>query len=215
MDDIAARLVALSTCVSVMEDAVKGRKLVALEPLTQGQLLWTEQALIWADAGLSAAVSSFLQSPSPSRETAHSLLTSLHYPPDYPSLPLPLLRQLHPLRGTSRPEGAQGGEEMDVVATLHDVFRTNGISLGGTGGGVGIFLVTSMLNHSCTANVRWEVQGTVCRLYAGRGVPAGEELCANYLGSRLAHMDVAARQAKLQASWGFTCTCPACTQCDS
>lgn len=210
-ESLSKELHRLCSQVGLEEESGKGRKLVALSSITAGQLLWTEHALVWAEKQVSAAVSSFLQSASPSPTTASSLLASMHWHREGgegQGLPLHHLWQLHPVRGRDMQQ-----EDSAVIAGLYDVFRYNGILLsnGSPTGAVAIFLATSMLNHSCTPNVRWQVQGTILQLYACRDIAPGEELCVNYLGSRSHGMDVEGRQAKLRASWGFTCTCPACT----
>jgi hypothetical protein len=75
-----------------------------------------------------------------------------------------------------------------------------------------VFGLPSRINHSCipnmvhTDNLR-KGKGV---FHAIRDIAAGEELTLTYNYGKV-HCTRAQRQADLKATWGFTCSCPACS----
>lgn len=78
-----------------------------------------------------------------------------------------------------------------------------------TGLGSAVYLLASMLNHSCQPNVDVTFPGNdaMISFVAAMDVPKHTELCISYID---ADMSTKARQERLQFAYGFTCTCPKC-----
>ena len=85
-----------------------------------------------------------------------------------------------------------------------------------------IFATISRFNHSCAPNVEWTWNDNieVETIHANRDIACGEELCVSYMESHVTHKlnedpslcssrDV--RRAYLKETWGFACSCSACT----
>lgn len=74
----------------------------------------------------------------------------------------------------------------------------------------GLFLEGSRFNSSCVPNVRntWDERQQVINFIAGKDIAEGEELCIAY-GNLLAPRSE--RRSKLATSFGFECTCAACS----
>ncbi|KAF2876202.1 hypothetical protein BDV95DRAFT_218942, partial [Massariosphaeria phaeospora] len=71
----------------------------------------------------------------------------------------------------------------------------------------GFWTHASYINHSCLPNSARTFIGDMHFLRATRPIRAGEELTHQYVSPDL---DIDARQAKYNASWGFTCDCELC-----
>ncbi|KAF8063744.1 smyd2-b [Scenedesmus sp. PABB004] len=76
-------------------------------------------------------------------------------------------------------------------------------------GHLGLWGPFSLLNHACCPNAVAYTLRDAMVVRAAAAVAEGEELCINYLG-RGALEPLAQRQANLDASYGFTCTCARC-----
>lgn len=72
-----------------------------------------------------------------------------------------------------------------------------------------LFLTVARINHSCTPNAQthYRPASGAKVIYSLRDIKAGEEIEISYFGIHLSYED---RQKRAQ-SWGFTCTCPACS----
>ncbi|KAF2108902.1 hypothetical protein BDV96DRAFT_652503 [Lophiotrema nucula] len=119
-------------------------------------------------------------------------------------------------------------EEQDVIMSLaayykpdesiHDpnadrlkvIFRSNAYN---TGKDIGLFVKFSRINHSCRPNAgyAWNHRTGKRTLYAHRNIAAGEELSVSYIGLLSIK---AGRQSRLN-TYGFTCSCEACTLADA
>ena len=73
--------------------------------------------------------------------------------------------------------------------------------------GAGCYPNTALLNHSCAPTCVLAFDGPRVEVRTLRAVAAGEELTHSYVDLCL---PTAARQATLQARYGFMCTCPRC-----
>ena len=91
------------------------------------------------------------------------------------------------------------------------VLQTNSISIGGGGGGRGLFPLVSLLSHSCLPCLEPAVSPSAqagITLRARRTIKAGEELTMPYTDVL---REVRARQENLAKEWHFTCACPRCS----
>jgi SET and MYND domain-containing protein len=77
--------------------------------------------------------------------------------------------------------------------------------------GSAVYLLASMLNHSCqpSLDVAFPRNNASLALVAARDVAAGEQLTISYVD---AGQGVAARRAALQWGYGFACACPRCVE---
>ncbi|KAK3287938.1 hypothetical protein CYMTET_4575 [Cymbomonas tetramitiformis] len=86
------------------------------------------------------------------------------------------------------------------------------IGTGGSGAaGSGVYLLPSMMNHSCDPNidVLFPENNFKMELTARRDISAGEELLITYIDAA-AHVEV--RRSELQWAYGFSCQCPRCNE---
>ncbi|KAK0634811.1 hypothetical protein B0T17DRAFT_502420 [Bombardia bombarda] len=75
---------------------------------------------------------------------------------------------------------------------------------------LGCYPDAARFNHDCRPNLTYRMANTTTHTtVALRDIPAGEELTISYIVNLLAPR--AARRASLLASWGFNCSCPACS----
>lgn len=90
------------------------------------------------------------------------------------------------------------------------IARTNALPLGSGASVGGIFLEASRINHSCRHNAQntWNDSRGQVTIHVLRDVDDGEEITISYLG---ASENYAARQSRLQKSFGFVCACELCT----
>ena len=72
-----------------------------------------------------------------------------------------------------------------------------------------LFLTVARINHSCTPNAQthYRAASGAKVLYSLRPINAGEEIEISYFGIHLSYSE---RQNRAK-SWGFACTCPACS----
>ena len=80
----------------------------------------------------------------------------------------------------------------------------------GRGSGSAIYVLPSLLNHSCAPNidVKWESGDAAVTLRASDDVAPGEELTITYID---ANASIDARQRALEP-YGFTCACARCVE---
>ncbi|KAK3678213.1 hypothetical protein LTR78_002309 [Recurvomyces mirabilis] len=107
-------------------------------------------------------------------------------------------------------------DEEDIEELIQDQARVMGIFACNnfqSGKGLALYETTSRLNHSCVPNVHhsWDPMGKRITVYAVRDIQQDEELCTTYLGGPGVYYVRAQRIELLRSSYGFTCTCPACT----
>lgn len=109
---------------------------------------------------------------------------------------------------------------MDVkkeeITHLIRAIASNAHSIKGSSGeevmGLGLFPMTSMINHSCQANcahyfVTGNRQSPKVVMRAVKDIEVGEELCYSYVAL---YQSTTARRAALQRSYQFECICPRC-----
>ena len=73
-----------------------------------------------------------------------------------------------------------------------------------------LFPEIAMLNHDCRPNAAyfWDEQMMTHYVHAIRDIRPGEEITITYTNNE---MDRATRMARLEKTWGFKCSCAACT----
>ncbi|KAI0718122.1 hypothetical protein C8Q72DRAFT_798807 [Fomitopsis betulina] len=105
----------------------------------------------------------------------------------------------------------KGGDSLEKVLPALAIFYTNSFPCGDDAPQTrrGIFLTAARANHSCTPNAGrvWDAAKQAMMFRTLQAVPAGEELCINYvdvLGSR------EERNANLWDHFGFECACETC-----
>lgn len=74
----------------------------------------------------------------------------------------------------------------------------------------GIFPRISMLNHSCSPNIRNKFEGKSLTIYAADDVPEGEEIF-NCYGPNFKLMSYQERQDSLRLQYNFNCKCIKCS----
>lgn len=113
--------------------------------------------------------------------------------------------------GVWRTVMGDGWDEEEFRLCYQQLF-INGKSLADIPGvrGTGLYLLFSVLNHSCLANtVTWVCGDTgKIQVRAGRRILAGEEITARYGGLNLGQPR---RQQLLFDHWRFSCTCARCS----
>ena len=75
--------------------------------------------------------------------------------------------------------------------------------------GTGIYIKTSMLNHSCDPNAILEFSNGIVFLRAMKNIKMGDEITISY-GPLYAQMGWQNRQNILLEGWGFQCMCQVC-----
>ncbi|XP_078441136.1 SET domain protein 35 [Wolffia australiana] len=73
--------------------------------------------------------------------------------------------------------------------------------------GVGLWLLASLVNHSCCPNARRLHVGDHLLVHASRDIKAGEEITFSYVD---ALAPLGKRRTALAATWGFRCGCRRC-----
>ncbi|KAJ1330836.1 [histone H3]-lysine4/36 N-trimethyltransferase SMYD [Microdochium nivale] len=91
-----------------------------------------------------------------------------------------------------------------------NVFYNNNFALGDAAGTRALFPTVARLNHACVPGAQGNFNAALgaFTVHALRDIPAGDEVTISYLHDEMAAHD--ARQASLQAGYGFVCGCPIC-----
>jgi len=77
----------------------------------------------------------------------------------------------------------------------------------------GLWLKSSLINHSCDPTCRRSFLGDLQIIRAARDLPAGTELTFSYLGTvGKAPEDSRSLNKRLLDGWGFECSCPICVE---
>jgi tetratricopeptide (TPR) repeat protein len=104
------------------------------------------------------------------------------------------------------------GAVVDVFR-VHDIMSRNAFSPGAQFGdetartaSTGLWKHAAYINHSCLANTDKEFVGDLIVIRATRHIKAGEEILFAYHAS----LDYESRQAFLNKTWGFRCSCKLC-----
>ncbi|KAL1889872.1 hypothetical protein Sste5346_008596 [Sporothrix stenoceras] len=190
-----------------------GNGLFAVEDIAVGDLVFVEKAAFMPN-----------QYFEPTRASAALYATMVRQMCDNPSVAAEVLQ---PLYGGELERTGKEGEIVDGVPVV-DVFLAETIRLKNcfsaplstlddtrpeTGPyqeralAKGLWKYASYLNHSCVPNTMRSFLGDVLISRAIRPIKKGDELFQQYIPVKA---DVRARQAELQAGWGFVCQCPLC-----
>ncbi|CAK7231016.1 hypothetical protein SCUCBS95973_007769 [Sporothrix curviconia] len=206
---------------AVRRSAFHGNGLFALEPIGVGELVFVEKAAFMPN-----------QYYDPTRASAALYATMVRQMCDNPSVAVEVLQPLY--GGDSIVRTGHEGELVDGVpvvdvflaetirlkncfsaplATLDDC-RPENASAGASASAPrlmakGLWKHASYLNHSCVPNTMRSFLGDVMISRAVKPIAAGEEVFQQYIPVKA---DVRARQAELQAGWGFQCICPLCSR---
>ncbi|KAF2217151.1 hypothetical protein CERZMDRAFT_81109 [Cercospora zeae-maydis SCOH1-5] len=111
----------------------------------------------------------------------------------------------------------RGVSEADLTQHLVDHVRVISIFACNTfilaNGNLGVFEVSSRLNHSCVPNVHHTNNPVLGKetVQAVRDIAPGEELQVNYMGAGATYEMQHVRLPKLQDLYGFSCKCVACS----
>lgn len=99
---------------------------------------------------------------------------------------------------------AKYGKNIDILGLI---FRNNAYD---TGSEIGLFPRIARINHSCRPNAAyyWNAKLNKRMVYATRNIEDGEEIFVSFISLLTTREE---RQKKL-SRYGFTCTCPACSQ---
>lgn len=94
---------------------------------------------------------------------------------------------------------------------IMSIFSVNNIEM--QTGGLAVFATASRLNHSCTPNVHHSYNPPLksMTVHAVRDIYPEEELLTTYLGGPGTYIVRSERNEKLIATYGFTCSCHACS----
>ena len=113
--------------------------------------------------------------------------------------------------GAADASARAGDAELDKE--IDGIVGTNGMPYTHRGDDYGgVFPTLARLNHSCDANAanKWNAALGEMTVHATRPIKAGSEITLCYSIDGRTYAPRAARQAHLQASFGFTCACSKC-----
>ncbi|GLB38298.1 putative this enzyme is required for electron transfer from NADP to cytochrome P450 in microsomes [Lyophyllum shimeji] len=166
----------------------RGRGMVAIRDIEQGERVLTEQPALTAPHQISGSpatyIANLLREASPADREAVLNLSYVNFPKD-------LDPETHP------------GE----VALA--IFQTNAVSAGSRG--VGIFPRMARMNHGCSsafnAVYTWRDKQQVLVVHALKKILKGEEILTTYTNTKRPRSD---RRAFLSEHYGFTCMCRVC-----
>lgn len=110
--------------------------------------------------------------------------------------------------------GEQGSPARDIFSSNFQLLLTPGRGTVRLADSIGLFLVCSRLNHSCSPSAcsSWNTALSRLVVYAVRDIQPGEQITTTYLGSLLDSRDV--RQRGLLEKYQFTCICEVCAAPD-
>ncbi|KAL5520000.1 hypothetical protein ACEPAG_1660 [Sanghuangporus baumii] len=165
----------------------KGKGLVAMRDIEQGELLIKEGPLIMVPSSTNSSPAQLLKDRlrdlTPSQRDEYYSLSYVQPGRDLKSL-----------------------SEDDITLAI---FQTNGISAGDS---VGLFPKTARLNHGCSAAFNsvysWRTQEGNLVVHAIKPIKRGQELLTTYTDTKRPRHE---RQAYLKSNYDFTCTCSVCS----
>lgn len=186
----------------VVGSTLVGRRCVATSSIPDGTFLFAEQPIgrvkATPDKIANAAVFAMEQGNSPLLVLVQQLCDST--PSDF---------VVEKIAKSKKLQKQLGKQKDSNVAQLMGIYLSNSHSMVATGE-AGIFPLTAMLNHSCSANCVFSVddEGTMF-VATTREVNKGEELTVQYIEVD-GEMPVSDRRRELQESFHFKCMCDLC-----
>ncbi|KAL5482605.1 hypothetical protein ACEPAI_9199 [Sanghuangporus weigelae] len=171
----------------VVDIPKKGKGLVAMRDIKQGELLIKERPLIVVPSSTNSSPAQLLKDRlrnlTPSQRDEYYSLSYVHPGKDLKSL-----------------------SEDDIMLAI---FQTNGISAGDS---VGLFPRTARLNHGCSAAFNsvysWRTREGNLVVHAIKPIKRGQELLTTYMDTKRPRHE---RQAYLKSNYDFRCTCSVCS----
>lgn len=105
---------------------------------------------------------------------------------------------------------AEVGKLVAEHVRVMSIFSINNFNLES---GLAVYAAASRLNHSCEANAHHGYNPNIYRftVHAVRDIAAGEEITISYMGGPGGYMVRSQRIDRLRTNYGFTCTCPKCS----
>jgi len=171
----------------------KGKGIVALRDIRQGELLIQEEPLFLVPAQIQGSPTA----------TIHKALSKLN--PEQ-------LSNFHNL-SYIEPTGGFNLEEERAIQVALAIFQTNAVSAGEA---VGLFPRMARLNHGCagafTAVYSWREREGVIVVHAIKPIKKGEEILTTYTNTKKPRAE---RQNFLLQQYGFNCTCAICSLPDA
>ncbi|KAL5501622.1 hypothetical protein ACEPAH_8882 [Sanghuangporus vaninii] len=165
----------------------KGKGLVAMRDIEQGELLIKERPLIVVPSSINLSPTQLLKDRlrnlTQNQKDEYYSLSYVHPGKDLKSL-----------------------SEDDITLAI---FQTNGISAGDS---VGLFPRTARLNHGCSAAFNsvysWRSREGNLVVHAIKPIKRGQELLTTYTDTKRPRHE---RQAYVKSNYDFTCTCSVCS----
>lgn len=95
---------------------------------------------------------------------------------------------------------------LDVNSLVEDVISAKVLGKNSDYYGVGLWLLSSFINHSCNPNAKRLHIGDYVIVHVSRDVKAGEEITFGYFDV----LSSLSNRKKMATSWGFECSCKRC-----
>ncbi|KAG7087402.1 hypothetical protein E1B28_013372 [Marasmius oreades] len=194
------RILTDRTIFDVVDLKGKGKGLIAIRDIKQGELVIQEKPILTAPDGDIAEVllNPILQNLTSAQTKALLSLSYTHLKTEKDETVNVNAKNLTPRARYLLAEG---------IITNNAV----GINLNGQHS-LGVFPRMARLNHACASGYNlayaWRDDEGELRIYALKDIKEGEELLISYIDSRRPRKE---RIEKLEKTYGFTCTCPICS----
>ncbi|KAF5315448.1 hypothetical protein D9619_007007 [Psilocybe cf. subviscida] len=182
-----------SSIFTVVDIPGKGKGVVAVRDIKQGEVILRERPLFTVPRNINASPSTYIANQ---LNKLHDIARASFLNLSYVNFPAHLDPDSSP----------------DEVALA--IFQTNAVMAGE--GIVGIFPRMARLNHGCSSafNVvyNWRDEGAFLIVHALKDIAKGQELLTTYTDSKRPRHE---RRAYLKEQYGFTCTCSVCSLPDA
>ncbi|GFQ02561.1 histone-lysine n-methyltransferase smyd3 [Phtheirospermum japonicum] len=137
------------------------------------------------------------------------LISNLSAGEDEGSLGIPEIGFFRPEADFSSCEKLDMGKMLsilDVNSILEDAVSSKVLGKNAEYQGIGLWVLASLINHSCDPNVRRLHIGDYVMVHASRDVKAGEELTFAYFDV----LSPLSKRVEMAKNWGFVCKCKRC-----
>lgn len=145
----------------------------------------------------------------------HGLISNLSAGEDEEAMVVPDIGIFRPESEVYNDSSSSSGEKLDkgrllsildVNSILEDTISAKVLGKNADYQGVGLWILASLINHSCDPNVRRVHIGDYMVVHAARDLKAGEELCFAYFDVLLPLNN----RREMANNWGFRCKCKRC-----